>query len=589
MNSEKTASCKIMRATSWIQQHKRSLPWIFLGLWCLVLVMMRAGPNATVLNNPSSGSDYFLPLSGAWGMECGYKLHADLSSPLGVLYYAPYYWCAKLFGMTDVVVRYTQSVLLVVIAVVSFIALRPPRFSWIIAACATAYFSLYATSPCNMADTPFIAYEGVAYNRLAFVLGQIALLVALFPRIKRVVDGNASELLDAVLIAFLLTWVFFIKFNLVILDVFLISAGLLLSYFIGVKRSRIFFTVLFVAFAFFVVGVVFCFDISLAAMFRDLEMASLSRGKIVMYIQPTQDLHGSGSLTWGLAGIYAGVINRLYNNYLLDILCVFPLIVGGFAWAAARASISLKRLFTIYVFLGLLFLVDLLRPAFNSCSMAFVFLWIIALCFFDQFRPLISDQNGKKLYTIIFSLFICAVLLGTTRIFAEHAISSGYNIAAPRRFPAQDLNSPSKDGETIVGGYFGGLYIRCGDADRSGYSYAKRVNMAMGMLQKHGLNKRTIFDFDFINPFPMLLNSPYPARQPVWLDGGNTFNEKNHISPELLFDGSDVVLVPKQSATPGTANMLISVYGKYVQDKYALIDQNECWQLFVKRTLIKNK
>ena len=36
-------------------------------------------------------------------MKCGLKVHTGLSTPLGVLFYAPYYWYAALCGMTDAV------------------------------------------------------------------------------------------------------------------------------------------------------------------------------------------------------------------------------------------------------------------------------------------------------------------------------------------------------------------------------------------------------------------------------------------------------------------------------------------------------
>ena len=42
-----------------------------------------------------------------------------------------------------------------------------------------------------------------------------------------------------------------------------------------------------------------------------------------------------------------------------------------------------------------------------------------------------------------------------------------------------------------------------------------------------------------------LSNLPIYQGEPVWLDGGQTFDEKNHLPPELLFKGTDVPDYPK--------------------------------------------
>ena len=64
------------------------------------------------------------------------------------------------------------------------------------------------------------------------------------------------------------------------------------------------------------------FHLSLGDMFKDLKMASLARGNMVMNVNASQYLHGN--TTFGLAGIYSDVINRLSDN-LLDFAPLLPL------------------------------------------------------------------------------------------------------------------------------------------------------------------------------------------------------------------------------------------------------------------------
>ena len=72
------------------------------------------------------------------------------------------------------------------------------------------------------------------------------------------------------------------------------------------------------------------------------------------------------------------------------------------------------------------------------------FFWIIALCFFDQFQALIPDDQGKRFYRAIYTLFVCVILFTTARIFAEHAVACGYNLAARGGFPRRDQPGRSR-------------------------------------------------------------------------------------------------------------------------------------------------
>ena len=204
-----------------------------------------------------------------------------------------------------------------------------------------------------MGDSPFITYEGGHYNRLALVLGQMALLIALFPRSQNgLLKRNSTEIADAALIGFLLTWVFFLKANLVVTDIFFISAGLVLFFSTGVRRAWSFYAALLISLLVCVSAVVIGFHLSLGDMFKDLKMASLARGNMVMNVNASQYLHGN--TTFGLAGIYSDVINRLSDN-LLDFAPLLPLVLGGLAWAAAHTSLKLNHVIMLFAFLGVLF------------------------------------------------------------------------------------------------------------------------------------------------------------------------------------------------------------------------------------------
>ena len=105
----------------------------------------------------------------------------------------------------------------------------------------------------------------------------------------------------------------------------------------------------------------------------------------------------------------------------------------------------------------------------------------------------------------------------------------------------------------------------------------------MELLEKHGMLHDHVLNLDFANVFPVLTQSPAPGGYPVLVDVNGTFTYQNHVTPEVFFKGAEAVLVPKFTISPPTLKALVDIYGPYIMEHYAYVDQNDCWQLLKRK------
>jgi hypothetical protein len=126
------------------------------------------------------------------------------------------------------------------------------------------------------------------------------------------------------------------------------------------------------------------------------------------------------------------------------------------------------------------------------------------------------------------------------------------------------------------------------DGDKPGISYAGQINQGLSLLRTNNLADKRVFVLDQINPFPMMLGTPYPTGQPVWMHAGGTYNLLNNLPARTVFAGTDVVLVPKQPINSWGVRLLAFLYGPYLRSEFEFVAQNDCWQLFRRKNLPGN-
>jgi hypothetical protein len=176
----------------------------------------------------------------------------------------------------------------------------------------------------------------------------------------------------------------------------------------------------------------------------------------------------------------------------------------------------------------------------------------------------------KTKLQILLALFLLPLLIG-------RLAPAVFDAVAPYYFPAQ----PAQFGFSTnrIEGTFSNLFIMRGSAG----DFAARANDGINLLRAAHVDKLRIAELDFVDIFPVLLNSPWPDGWPVWLDNGNTFDLSNHLDPKTMFKGAQVLMVPKQVSTPACYQTLMQVYGPYISTNYQMVAESPGWVLCVKK------
>jgi hypothetical protein len=86
---------------------------------------------------------------------------------------------------------------------------------------------------------------------------------------------------------------------------------------------------------------------------------------------------------------------------------------------------------------------------------------------------------------------------------------------------------------------------------------------------------------DFVSPFSAGLGLPPASGDFSWLHWGRNVDEKNHLPPEQLFAGVDILMVP----TWGINTLpLQGVYADYIDRAFEPVRRTPAWTLHVRRT-----
>jgi hypothetical protein len=519
-------------------KRKTIIPVVLLVIWCVAGVLLRCAPTATVLNSPNS-VDSLIPLSGAWALHSGLRIHTDFSSPLGVACYLPYYWTMETFGNNAKVIREADAGIYVAVSILAFLLLKPPRFSWRVAALGVALTSLVAASPCSFFDPPTIIYEGDQYNCLCVALGFLCLLTA--------TSNTSPGAKEAALLGFCLTWVAFVKFNFVVVDLAFIMAASVYSRFVFATRWLRFYLLLAGFIALFTTAFVICFHVDLIGMFRDLHMAAAARFNYVTLAAPNTDY--GGIIHYGLDSIVTHICLVLGHQAIA--LCLLALI----AWLQRSPAAGALVAFVLALDIG--------QNLFNSYGLTLPMIPCLFL--------FLLGASGQSSAPILRRWLPLPVL------FYIAWFATGYLVAV-----TANLN-PSKQCPTFRAAGFERIYFENVSDERT-TNYAVRINSGLDLLRSNKLDDRRVFVTDFINPFPFLLAAPYPQGQPVWMHAEGTYNSEHHLPPKIIFAGADVILLPQESSTPWNVTSLILIYGKWIHAHYKLVAKNDHWEAYTKIT-----
>lgn len=500
---------------------------ILLFVWCAVGAILLCVPGPVVLSPRPLQNDFFAPIPGTWALASGLKIHTDFSSAMGLAFFLPYLVVLKLFGPTMQIVNQGNALIFVAVSILAFLLLKPPRFNWRICTLGIGLSSLLAANPVYYGDPPSIISEG-SVNWPAIGFSCLCLLAPL---------SSVKNVSDAVLLAGILVWLTFYKLNFFVVGSCFILFGL-----IAARRIRGTGWLKFLAwlagfYLLFSVVFVLLFHIDLAAMFRDIRMASAARSEYMFSLNTERDFQGAYRHGWPAVWLH---MIRVIKSNQIELL----LIAIGLLWLESWACAGLIA--------GIL-VVDLIQNWFNSYASSLPTLPLIWLCL-----ACLSQKRVLRTWA--------SVAVGVHLLF----LGSGYVSAF-----VYDMRPPHI--ETIQAKGADKLFL-----EPSG-EYAHQLNMGLDLLRQTGRTNSAIAVLDMFDLFPFLMGTPPAKGQPSWFFAEATYNSEHRLFSETILGQVQTLLIPKHPSSVMDLQSLSLLNHKYLKTNFVLAAENDGWSLLNRR------
>ena len=114
-------------------------------------------------------------------------------------------------------------------------------------------------------------------------------------------------------------------------------------------------------------------------------------------------------------------------------------------------------------------------------------------------------------------------------------------------------------------------------------TYVGKVNDGLELLARTGNAERSVAALEFANPFNVTRAVPASRTAPTAWQLGFVFSASSAPSTERVFNGQDVIMLPRQFGDGNQDNLTVmrQLYGEYLEANYMLAGESEQWQLLV--------
>jgi hypothetical protein len=110
-------------------------------------------------------------------------------------------------------------------------------------------------------------------------------------------------------------------------------------------------------------------------------------------------------------------------------------------------------------------------------------------------------------------------------------------------------------------------------------SYVDFVNDGLTLFTQHRRPDDTVMSLDFSNPFSYALGMRPAPGGATWLHYRGNFNDSHHPTPERLFGGASLVMIPVVPEQ-GLSRSVPRIYGPYLQGHFHLIGESKGWRIY---------
>lgn len=474
--------------------------------------------------------DAFSMLDGAWRILNGERPHLDFYTGLGpVTYLIPAAGVVLTRGTADGL-AYGQALFGCVVGLWAYL-LSERRLRGLASILFCLAVVLIAIVPTTIGDAPSGITPATTYNRFGYAL---VALVMLESSMAARGERPRDELWGGVSTGLILATLLFLKIS------FLMGAAFLLAVFFPLRaQTKQRWCGLATGFCFTALAFTAYLRFDLAAMYRDLR--TVAHAKHVM-------------LGWYLAKdvvIYAA-----------------PFMLLVYAISVSAASLKERNAIRL--------------AGSGVCLTGFFFLltsWqffalpldaVMALLLLDRFIPrslrAISTPSPRPLVLAL------GVFLAVSYLVPE-VQGLAYGVSQKmRQVPHTDFTAPALAGlNTTVEG-----------------SYVEYVNEGCDLLNQHRQTDDSVLALNFTNPFSFGLRMKPPSGGTTWLQYGTDFDEAGP-SPERVFQGASLVMLPKKFSDYTLPDTLPRIYGPYLRQHYALEAESLNWWLYRRKDMLASK
>ncbi|MGZ4857431.1 MAG: hypothetical protein ACXVZU_03585 [Methanobacteriaceae archaeon] len=169
---------------------------------------------------------------------------------------------------------------------------------------------------------------------------------------------------------------------------------------------------------------------------------------------------------------------------------------------------------------------------------------------------------GSMYFLVFFGLNIAGLGYG---VLQKYQVSSSYSV------------------EKFIGTNLAPLVLFDNDSEprSNGHLYTEYINDGLNLIQNNSKSHETILTMDMFNPFSYSLGRR-PAKGGIAAAAYNyTISDQSHPSADIFLGSADIVMVPKQPASPSIFyDGFYNIYESSIKKQFELIAESDFWYLY---------
>lgn len=516
-----------------------------------VLVMTGAAPIA-------GPWDVVSLLDGGWRILNGQAPHTDYHTPIGPLCYLLVAFGMKIASPSTSSIAYGSALLLAFLLPLAWY-ITSKRLPWFVASVVVLFLGFYLVTPRPPGYAIFDTTYAMIYNRQGYVLLSLLLLCVF---LRPTSCGRGSDSVEGLIVGTLLALLLYCKITYLV-----VAAGLTLLGVVRERRPLLWFLTLAGAFASICLAFFVLLRISLFRYLADIASAAQCQ---------------SSSMRTKL--LLQGLETNAYWIYML-IFCVALLTWTEYRAGWSRNSVLGTGLIALSITGGALFIVS--GNASQGGGADDPLYWIAAVISLELFRrgnteELTKPHTAARSIYVVSMSFLLPVLCGT--ILARDIASCAYDVAwhALRR----PLYADSRRMQSVT---LRDFYVPQSTKRITAYwpsrDHPDRINDGIELLRQHSGPNDRVITIAFANPFSFALGLPPAHDYYLWRDLNFSFDQNHIVTAKEFFGDASLVMVPRMTDpkleyTFKTVEILLQVYGDYLNADFHEVASTDTWLLY---------